>query len=128
MVKILVARFYDEKKAKRVNQFHPLFQQRLNTLLKTRTKREQELKKELDAIAASYVDLKCTKCNALIRVKFTDWQNGKFNRICNKCVRNKIHKDLCELYKQIQPFLPEGYEIKYDRYEPQTLEIRKKKE
>ena len=129
MVEILVARFYEEAKAQRVNHFQHIFQERLNALLKTRTKREQELQTELREIGCAYVDLKCRECNKLIRVKFPDWQKGKFKRVCLDCTKNGEHKVLNELHKKIEPFLPDGYEIKYDSYynSSQILAIRKKK-
>lgn len=118
-------RVYNEPKAKRTLVHQNTLIRKLQKSLNNRQEKEKFWNNEIKAIDTAYVNIKCKSCGDCIQVKFKDWQNGKYERICRRCMQKHLKQELTDIYNKVQLVLPEGYIIHQSGFDNQLI-IRKK--
>ena len=104
-------RIYNESKAKRSETSQTILIQKLNRSLNNRTLKEVAMDKEIRAIEGAFVSVRCRVCGTTVLVKFSDWKNGKFKRICRNCNNKQVNEEYTKLYQNILPLIPDTYAI-----------------
>ena len=118
-------RFYNEPKAKRTLIHQNALIQKLQKSLNNRMKKEKFWMDEINTIDGAYVNINCKMCGSCIQIKFKEWQNGKYERICKGCKGKQLNQEITDIYNKVQPVLPKGYVIHQRGFEHQLI-IRKK--
>jgi len=107
-------RILNEKKAKRSCDYINILSRKLERSLGNRSKKEKFWESEIAAVNNSNVIIPCEQCKQAMMPKFTDWQNGKFTRVCKWCRDKQVIIDLKVMCANIKPILMEGYDIFLD--------------
>jgi Zn finger protein HypA/HybF involved in hydrogenase expression len=102
-------RMYNEAKAIRVNTHQNVLWRKLQRSLGNRMKKEKFWEDEIIAINSAHVSISCKWCRKTITLKFSNWKDGKYTRVCPVCKMKHIKQDLQGIITTITPHLPEGY-------------------